>query len=132
MRPPSWTTGHGKRPPTIRNTPSREGIIRTGRPETFAAAHGEGSRTVTEQRVALGAQADGGLDALIHTGVVAMTPHNNMPEPFVLPAKSVYASKTFFLDVETVRMNMVANTFMRAPGSGGHIRAGIRDGRARC
>jgi len=56
------------------------------------------------------------LDALIHTGVVAMTPHNNMPEPFVLPAKSVYASKTFFLDVETVRMNMVANTFMRAPG----------------
>ena len=45
-----------------------------------------------------------------------MTPHNNMPEPFVLPAKSVYASKTFFLDVETVRMNMVANTFMRAPG----------------
>jgi hypothetical protein len=60
--------------------------------------------------------ADGRLDALIHTGVVAMTPHNSMPEPFVLPAKSVYASKTFFLDVETVKMNMVANTFMRAPG----------------
>jgi xanthine dehydrogenase YagR molybdenum-binding subunit len=33
-----------------------------------------------------------------------------------LPAKSVYASKTFSLDVETVRLNMVANTFMRAPG----------------
>ena len=45
-----------------------------------------------------------------------MTPHNNMPEPFILPAKSVYASKTFFLDVETVKVNMVANTFMRAPG----------------
>ena len=84
---------------------SREGVFRI-----------VGGRTLTEQRVALGAQADGGLDALIHTGVVAMTPHNNMPEPFVLPAKSVYASKTFFLDVETVRMNMVANTFMRAPG----------------
>ena len=84
---------------------SREGVFRI-----------VGGRTVTEQRVALGAQADGRLDALIHTGVVAMTPHNNMPEPFVLPAKSVYASKTFFLDVETVRMNMVANTFMRAPG----------------
>jgi xanthine dehydrogenase YagR molybdenum-binding subunit len=75
-----------------------------------------GGRTVTEQRVALGAQADGKLDALIHTGVVAMTPHNAMPEPFILPAKSVYASKTFLLDVETVRLNMVANTFMRAPG----------------
>jgi xanthine dehydrogenase YagR molybdenum-binding subunit len=84
---------------------SREGVFRI-----------VGGRTVTEQRVALGAQADGRLDALIHTGVVAMTPHNNMPEPFVLPAKSVYASKTFFLDVETVKMNMVANTFMRAPG----------------
>ncbi len=84
---------------------SREGVFRV-----------VGGRTVTEQRVALGAQADGRLDALIHTGVVAMTPHNNMPEPFILPAKSVYASKTFLLDVETVRMNMVANTFMRAPG----------------
>ena len=83
---------------------SREGVFRI-----------VGGRTVTEQRVALGAQADGRLDALIHTGVVAMTPHNSMPEPFVLPAKSVYASKTFFLDVETVKMNMVANTFMRAP-----------------
>jgi xanthine dehydrogenase YagR molybdenum-binding subunit len=72
---------------------SREGVFRV-----------VGGRTVTEQRVALGAQADGRLDALIHTGVVAMTPHNNMPEPFVLPAKSVYASKTFFLDVETVKM----------------------------
>jgi xanthine dehydrogenase YagR molybdenum-binding subunit len=89
----------------VRITLSREGVFRV-----------VGGRTVTEQRVALGAQADGRLDALIHTGVVAMTPHNNMPEPFILPAKSVYASKTFLLDVETVRMNMVANTFMRAPG----------------
>jgi xanthine dehydrogenase YagR molybdenum-binding subunit len=89
----------------VRITLSREGVFRV-----------VGGRTVTEQRVALGAQADGRLDALIHTGVVAMTPHNNIPEPFILPAKSVYASKTFFLDVETVRMNMVANTFMRAPG----------------
>jgi xanthine dehydrogenase YagR molybdenum-binding subunit len=89
----------------VRITLSREGVFRV-----------VGGRTVTEQRVALRAQADGRLDALIHTGVVAMTPHNNTPEPFILPAKSVYASKTFFLDVETVRMNMVANTFMRAPG----------------
>jgi xanthine dehydrogenase YagR molybdenum-binding subunit len=84
---------------------SREGVFRI-----------VGGRTLTEQRVALGAQADGTLDALIHTGTVAMTPHNNMPEPFILPAKSVYASKSFLLDVETVRMNMMANTFMRAPG----------------
>ena len=38
---------------------SREGVFRI-----------VGGRTVTEQRVALGAEADGRLDALIHTGVV--------------------------------------------------------------
>lgn len=84
---------------------SREGVYRL-----------VGGRTITEQRVALGAQADGTLDALIHTGTVAMTPHNNMPEPFILPAKSLYASRSFLLDVETVKLNMTANTFMRAPG----------------
>jgi xanthine dehydrogenase YagR molybdenum-binding subunit len=84
---------------------SREGVFRI-----------VGGRTLTEQRVALGAQDDGTLDALIHTGTVVMTPHNNMPEPFILPAKSAYASRSFLLDVETVKMNMTANTFMRAPG----------------
>ncbi|RFU47928.1 xanthine dehydrogenase family protein molybdopterin-binding subunit [Paraburkholderia sp. DHOC27] len=84
---------------------SREGVYRV-----------VGGRTLTEQRVALGAQADGSLDALIHTGLVAMTSHNNMPEPFILPAKSAYAARSFLLDVETVKMNMTANTFMRAPG----------------
>jgi len=89
----------------VRIMVSREGVFRI-----------VGGRTITEQRVALGAQADGTLDALIHTGTVAMTPHNNMPEPFILPAKSAYASRSFLLDVETVKMNMTANTFMRAPG----------------
>ena len=55
---------------------SREGVYRI-----------VGGRTITEQRVAIGAQADGRLDALIHTGVVAMTPHNNMPEPFSSAAR---------------------------------------------
>ena len=84
---------------------SREGVYRI-----------VGGRTVTEQRVALGAQQDGTFDALIHTGLVAMTSHNNMPEPFILPAKSAYASRSFLLTVKTVAMNMTANTFMRAPG----------------
>jgi xanthine dehydrogenase YagR molybdenum-binding subunit len=92
-----------KRP--VRIVVSREGVFRM-----------VGGRTLTEQRVAIGAQADGGFDAVIHTGFVAMTPHNNMPEPFILPARSGYAAKSFKLDVETVKLNMVANTFMRAPG----------------
>lgn len=92
-----------KRP--VRIMLSREGVYRI-----------VGGRTITEQRVAIGAQDDGAFDAIIHTGTVAMTPHNNMPEPFILPARSAYASKSFLLDVQTVKMNMVANTFMRAPG----------------
>ena len=75
-----------------------------------------GGRTNTEQRVAIGAQADGRFDALIHTGVVTMTEHNNMPEPFILPARSAYAAGSFKLDVEVATLDMLANTFMRAPG----------------
>jgi xanthine dehydrogenase YagR molybdenum-binding subunit len=84
---------------------SREGVYRI-----------IGGRTLTEQRVAIGAQADGRFDALIQTGVVAMGRHNNMPEPFILPARSAYKSGSFKLDVEATRMDMLANTFMRAPG----------------
>jgi xanthine dehydrogenase YagR molybdenum-binding subunit len=84
---------------------SREGVYRV-----------VGGRTITEQRVAIGAQADGHFDALIHTGVVAMSGHNNMPEPFILPARSAYAADSFKLDVEVATLDMLANTFMRAPG----------------
>ncbi len=84
---------------------SREGVYRV-----------VGGRTATEQRVAIGARDDGRFTALVHTGTVPMGRHNNMPEPFVLPARCVYAADTFRLDVETAAMDMVANTFMRAPG----------------
>jgi xanthine dehydrogenase YagR molybdenum-binding subunit len=84
---------------------SREGVYRV-----------VGGRTLTEQRVAIGAQEDGRFDALIHTGAVAMTRHNAMPEPFILPARSAYAAASFKLDVEVACVDMLANTFMRAPG----------------
>lgn len=84
---------------------SREGVYRV-----------VGGRTTTQQRVAIGAQPDGQFDALIHTGVVPMTAHNALPEPFVLPARCVYGAGSFKLDVEVATMDMLANTFMRAPG----------------
>ena len=84
---------------------SREGVYR-----------GVGGRTLTEQRLAIGAQPDGAFDAIIHTGTVGMGRHNNMPEPFILATKSAYAAKSFYLDVETAQLDMLANTFMRAPG----------------
>jgi xanthine dehydrogenase YagR molybdenum-binding subunit len=39
-----------------------------------------------------------------------------MPEPFIMPARSLYAADSFRLDVQAARMDMLANTFMRAPG----------------
>ena len=92
-----------KRP--VRIALSREGVFRIA-----------GGRTTTEQRVALGANADGTLAALIHTGVVAMTPHNNCPEQFTFPARHLYASRSFLLDQKVADIHMLANTFMRAPG----------------
>jgi xanthine dehydrogenase YagR molybdenum-binding subunit len=89
----------------VRVTLSREGVYRI-----------VGGRTLTEQRVAIGAAADGHFTALIHTGALAMTAHNNMPEPFITVSRSSYAADSFKLSVETVTMNMLANIFMRAPG----------------
>ncbi len=75
-----------------------------------------GGRTTTEQRVAIGAEPDGRFTAILHTGTIAMTPHNDMPEPFIMGTRGAYAADSFKLSVETVKMNMLANTFMRAPG----------------
>jgi xanthine dehydrogenase YagR molybdenum-binding subunit len=84
---------------------SREGVFRV-----------VGGRTTTEQRVAFGARADGKLDALIHTGITAMTPHNSCPEQFTFPARHLYASTAIKVGQEVADMDMLANTFMRAPG----------------
>ena len=75
-----------------------------------------GGRTLTEQRVAIGARTDGRFDALLHTGVVAKTPDNTMPEPFIVGTQSTYAAGAFTLDVKAVELDMLSNTFMRAPG----------------
>ncbi len=89
----------------VRLALSREGVYRI-----------VGGRTTTEQRVAIGAGANGQFDALIHTGVVAMTDHNNMPEPFITPAMILYGAGSMKLSVEATHLDMLANTFMRAPG----------------
>ncbi|NEW88461.1 xanthine dehydrogenase family protein molybdopterin-binding subunit [Rhodopseudomonas sp. WA056] len=75
-----------------------------------------GGRTLTEQRFAIGAEPDGRFVALIHTGVAPTSRQNAFPEPFILPTMSSYASPNIKLDVQTVHLDMLANTFMRAPG----------------
>lgn len=89
----------------VRLVLSREGVYRV-----------VGGRSLTEQRVALGADAKAMFTALIHTGVTAKTAFNAMPEPFIMPTRSAYAAETYRLDVQTVSLDMLSNTFMRAPG----------------
>jgi xanthine dehydrogenase YagR molybdenum-binding subunit len=89
----------------VRLSLSREGVFRV-----------TGGRTLTEQRVALGARADGTLAALIHTGTTGVTSHNMCPEQFSFPARHLYAADAYLIAQEVVELDMVANTFMRAPG----------------
>jgi len=89
----------------VRLTLSREGVYRV-----------VGGRSLTEQRVALSAEADGRLTALIHSGVTAKTPHNGLPEPFILASRTLYGATNICLDVQHVELDMLSNTFMRAPG----------------
>jgi xanthine dehydrogenase YagR molybdenum-binding subunit len=89
----------------VRLTLSREGVYRL-----------VGGRTNTEQRVAIGADDNGHFTALIHTGISAMTAHNAQAEQFTFPARHMYATETLKTDQQVVDMDMLANSFMRAPG----------------
>ena len=84
---------------------SREGVYRT-----------VGGRTLTEQRVAIGASEKGRFESIIHTGVAPKTAYNVMPEPFTLCSRHLYAAPHLLLAQDVTMLDMLANTFMRAPG----------------
>ncbi|MDQ2655752.1 MAG: xanthine dehydrogenase family protein molybdopterin-binding subunit, partial [Chloroflexota bacterium] len=84
---------------------SREGVFRL-----------VGGRTLAEQRVALGADSDGALTALIHTGTTATTTHARYPEQFSLTSRHLYATKNLRSAQDVVNLDTVANSWMRAPG----------------
>ncbi len=82
--------------------------------------------------MAIGADADGRFQALIHTGTVAKTQHNGLPEPFILPARCLYAAD----NVQARRPGGGAgharqHLHARARRGGRQLRAGVRDRRAR-
>ena len=89
----------------VRIALSREGVYRV-----------VGGRAMTEQRVAIGAGADGQFDAIIHTGTSSSTERNQLSEAFMYPTMSAYAAKAFSLDNQLAFLDTVANAQMRAPG----------------
>ena len=75
-----------------------------------------GGRTQTEQRVALAADADGKLKALLHHGYGVKPLHSVCDEGFSLTGRSLYASESFDVVQHYVDLDLLANSFMRGPG----------------
>ena len=74
-----------------------------------------GGRGMIEQRVALGADADGKLTSVIHTGV-SMCTQDVYAEQFTLATRHMYATPNLHVLQKVVRLDRLQNTFMRAPG----------------
>jgi len=75
-----------------------------------------GGRTPSTQRVALGSDTDGNLTALIHTSVTRVGRVGGGPEQMVSQSRHLYAAENILLQQNLVEMDMLSNTFMRAPG----------------
>lgn len=84
---------------------SREGVYRM-----------VGGRSPSEQRVAIGADGDGKFVALVHTGYSVMPSYGACPEQYTLGTRSLYASRSFEIMQRHLELDIVPNTFMRAPG----------------
>jgi xanthine dehydrogenase YagR molybdenum-binding subunit len=92
-----------------------------GRPVRIALSRASmhrliGGRSQTEQRVGLAADADGKLKGLIHHGFSVKPQHSASDEAFTLTGRSLYASESFDIVQHTLDLDVLANTFMRAPG----------------
>jgi len=75
-----------------------------------------GGRTRAEQRVALGADRDGHLRSLVQTCVTVTPDHARYAEQCTFPARHLYAADHLFVGQRIVPLDVVANTWMRAPG----------------
>ncbi len=84
---------------------SREGVFRI-----------VGGRTIAEQRVALGATRDGHLTALIHSGITVTPSHARYAEQCTFPTRHLYSTDTLHISQHIIDLDIVANTWMRAPG----------------
>ncbi len=93
----------------------------TGRPVRLALTregvyHTVGGRTASTQRVALGADTDGRLTALIHTSISRTAQMGGVPEPITMASRHMYAAPNIHLRQHVIQLDLLTNTFMRAPG----------------
>jgi xanthine dehydrogenase YagR molybdenum-binding subunit len=84
---------------------SREGVYRV-----------VGGRTPAEQRIALGANRDGELTAVLHSALTGTTSHGRYAEQCTFPVRHLWAAPNLFVEQKIVILDTVTNTWMRAPG----------------
>ncbi|MBP2325940.1 xanthine dehydrogenase YagR molybdenum-binding subunit [Kibdelosporangium banguiense] len=89
----------------VRLVLTREGVYRT-----------VGGRTPSIQRVALGADREGNLTALIHTSVARTGRAGGSFEQITTSSRHLYASPNILLEQRSVVQDLIPNTAMRAPG----------------
>jgi xanthine dehydrogenase YagR molybdenum-binding subunit len=84
---------------------TREGVYRT-----------VGGRTPSTQRVALGANEDGELTALIHTSVTQVGRVGGGPEQVVSQSRHLYDARNILVQQHQLTLDALSNATMRAPG----------------
>lgn len=87
--------------------------IALSRPGVFRLV---GGRTIAEQRVALGANKEGNLQALIHEALTVTPTHARYAEQATFPPRHLYGTESLHVSQKVVNLDIVANTWMRAPG----------------
>lgn len=89
----------------VRLALSREAVYRT-----------VGGRSPSVQRVALGAEFDGHMTALLHIGISQVGRAGGMAEPVAAQSGHVYTAPNILIRHATAELDALPNTFMRAPG----------------
>lgn len=84
---------------------TREGVYRT-----------VGGRTPSSQRVALGAEPDGRLTALIHTSVTQLGRVGGGAEQVVSQSRHLYDAEHILVQQNQIELDALSNAVMRAPG----------------
>lgn len=89
----------------VRMEVNRQGVNRT-----------VGGRTASTNRIALGAQTDGRLTAILHTSVTRVGRTGGTLEQTTSPSRHLYGAPNILTQQNVVELDLLPNSWLRAPG----------------
>jgi xanthine dehydrogenase YagR molybdenum-binding subunit len=89
----------------LRMVLTRKGVSRT-----------VGGRTASTNRIALGADTDGRLAAIVHTSVTRVGRIGGWLEQTTAPTRSLYGAANLLTQQNVVELDLLPNSWLRAPG----------------